>query len=506
MTQRVVSVWLPHWQTDRLERQKQSGAPREPLVLYLPEKGGDRVVALNREAEKQGLKKGKLLTDSKAVLPSLQALPADPLNAALDLEKLARWCVRFAPWISVDEPDGLWMDVTGVPHLFGGELKFLQHLKQHFNRLKLNARIAIADTPGAAWPFARFSRDVLSCIPSGQQKQLGYHLPVQALRITGQQAGQLYRLGLRKLGQLYDISAHNFRPRFGKLLIQRLEQFLYPSRETLSPLIPEPDYCSSFGLPEPVSRIEDIRASADLLIKRVCKQLMKDGKGASIFTLILHGVDGSCDTVIIRTSEATKSDDHVRHLFKERLNSLENSFSKTPEIDAFSLYADEVSALKTKQSDLAGKNTDNSGLPHLIDRLSARLGSKAVRKYSIEERHIPEKTVQTVSPNEAIKPASLPDGKRPILLFSRPEMIRAISEVPDYPPRRFEWRYRTYHVTKAEGPERISPEWWQSSSKFLTRDYYTVEDETGARFWLFREGLFLRETQSPQWFIHGVFS
>ena len=39
-----------------------------------------------------------------------------------------------------------------------------------------------------------------------------------------------------------------------------------------------------------------------------------------------------------------------------------------------------------------------------------------------------------------------------------------------------------------------------------TRDYYLVEDEAGRRFWLYREGLYGRETAAPRWFVHGLFA
>ena len=38
----------------------------------------------------------------------------------------------------------------------------------------------------------------------------------------------------------------------------------------------------------------------------------------------------------------------------------------------------------------------------------------------------------------------------------------------------------------------------------LTRDYFRVEDAAGHRFWLFREGLYGRETAAPRWYLHGV--
>jgi protein ImuB len=39
-----------------------------------------------------------------------------------------------------------------------------------------------------------------------------------------------------------------------------------------------------------------------------------------------------------------------------------------------------------------------------------------------------------------------------------------------------------------------------------TRDYYLVEDLAGHRFWLYREGLYGRETVNAQWYVHGLFA
>ena len=33
----------------------------------------------------------------------------------------------------------------------------------------------------------------------------------------------------------------------------------------------------------------------------------------------------------------------------------------------------------------------------------------------------------------------------------------------------------------------------------------TLIDETGHRFWLYRDGLYLTETTAPQWYMHGIF-
>jgi protein ImuB len=112
--------------------------------------------------------------------------------------------------------------------------------------------------------------------------------------------------------------------------------------------------------------------------------------------------------------------------------------------------------------------------------------------------------------------------------------------VPDGPPARFRWRRVLHEVAAAEGPERIALEWWRDaranfiaeesefalagleSSHFLqrtgshfagqcstgcalTRDYFRIETRAGLRVWLYREGLYGRETTQPRWFLHGLF-
>jgi protein ImuB len=60
-------------------------------------------------------------------------------------------------------------------------------------------------------------------------------------------------------------------------------------------------------------------------------------------------------------------------------------------------------------------------------------------------------------------------------------------------------------VARAEGPERIAPEWWLDDGETRTRDYFRVEDMEGRRFWLYRQGLY-GEAEAPRWFMQGMFA
>ena len=113
--------------------------------------------------------------------------------------------------------------------------------------------------------------------------------------------------------------------------------------------------------------------------------------------------------------------------------------------------------------------------------------------------------------NEARASWPEPEQKtRPLLLLPRAEPTEVIALVPDGPPRRFRWRGVTYEVAGSEGPERIGAEWWRQHdghrSPGPTRDYYLVEDAAGHLFWLYREGIYERETAAARWFVHGLFA
>ncbi|MEJ1159851.1 hypothetical protein [Prosthecomicrobium sp. N25] len=60
----------------------------------------------------------------------------------------------------------------------------------------------------------------------------------------------------------------------------------------------------------------------------------------------------------------------------------------------------------------------------------------------------------------------------------------------------------------APDPDRtlIEPDALPPGTPGLTRDYFRVEDRAGRRFWVFREGLYGRETARPRWFVQGIFA
>ena len=61
------------------------------------------------------------LADARAICPDLITRPADLAHETAALASLRRWASRYAPMVATDGSDGLMADISGVPHLFGGE-------------------------------------------------------------------------------------------------------------------------------------------------------------------------------------------------------------------------------------------------------------------------------------------------------------------------------------------------------------------------------------------------
>ena len=85
-----------------------------------------------------GIAVGRSVSDALALESRLLVVAADPAADRLALAGLADWCGRYTPQVALDPmggsmgdgmgDGGLWLDVTGCAHLFGGEAALLADL------------------------------------------------------------------------------------------------------------------------------------------------------------------------------------------------------------------------------------------------------------------------------------------------------------------------------------------------------------------------------------------
>ncbi len=462
-----------------------------------------------------GLATGDLLADARAKAGFLQVRDADPAADDAALRRLALWATRYtptaSPWNEENGADGFFLDITGAAHLFGGEEKLLADLASRLRKnFGLSARLAVADTPGAAWALSRFHKTPAFVLPSGQEAAALAPLPIAALRLVPDTRAALRRLGFKTVGMLLDKPRAPFAARFPTELLRRVDQALGRIDEPLLPIVAPPVYHSLRYLIEPIFTHEAIIAHANRLMQTLVHVLTRDDVGARALRLCLYNVDGAVETIDIGLTLPTRDVAHVARLIALKLEALAAACDAGFGFEAIGLAVTCAAPMPARQTEFTSASEDGDRTERcavLIDALRQRLGPASVRRFEPVARHLPERA-EMLPPIDGEATAWPEEQKpRPLLLLPHAEPAEDVTAlVPDGPPRRFSWRGVTYDVTGAQGPERIGAEWWRHREPKPTRDYYLVEDAGGHRFWLFREGLYGRETTAARWFVHGLFA
>ena len=535
-TRRYCAIFLPLLSADTWLRNHPGQLG--PRAFVARDKGAMRIMAVDEMAEALGITPGMALADARARLPDLQTTPYDAAGDARWLEEIADSCDRFTPSIALDPPDGLTLDITGCAHLWGGEAGLMSALAAHLVQLGLTLRLALAETPDKARALARHGGDMLRVgrkisprnlnetglgyQPQPEQAAATSHatpldvldLPVDALGLAEDKITALRRAGLRTLDDLAMRPRAPLAARFGQATVARLARILGEDDARITPRRVPPDISVTQRFAEPVGHSDILRATLHELAGEAGQQLAQRGQGARAFLLMLFRSDSQVQRLAIATGQPTRDPDLVLRLFQERIETLADPLDPGFGYDLIRLDISETDPLGADQLGLTGKDNPARSINLLTDRLSVRLGAERIRRFAAADSHIPECAGFTVPVARPVLPladhgGTLEAGEpplRPMHLMDPPQIVQVIAEVPDGPPRRFRWRRQVHDITAYEGPERLSAEWWKRrDGAGLTRDYYRVEDSAGRRFWLFRHGLYEREKDKPDWYLHGLF-
>lgn len=486
------------------------------------DRNAQRIAALDERAEALRLKRGMGIADARAMHPAIDIVEADPEADRRLLEGLADWCDRYTPLVAIDGADGLFLDVTGCTHLFGGERAMQDEILVRFLEQGFDVRAGLAATPGAAWAAAHFHGDRI--VAGGEEETLLAPLPLAALRIEPGTRASLESVGLRTAGAVMAAPRAPLARRFGAGLLLRLDQALGRLDEAVSPRLPVAPLSVERHLAEPVVLTDDIERLVSRLATALKGDLERRGEGARALALLLFRVDGAVSRIAVGTSRPLREPSLIRRLFHERLAALEQDIDAGYGFDLVRLSVLSAAAFDMQQADLSGEvNDDDADIALFADRVRARLGEASVLRPVIVESHLPERAVTIVPfseapqrraplkrPERTVPPVTIYPPERPIRLFSSPEPIEVpATEMPEGPPMNFRWRRALYRVARAEGPERIAAEWWRrlpGEEEAPTRDYFRIEDSDGRRYWLYRQGLYGASDTPPRWFMHGVFA
>ena len=473
-------------------------------------KSAMRLAAVDETAEAEGLTPGMTLADARARTPQVAVAKADPEADLALLARLGEVCRRYTPAVALHVPDGLDLDLTGCAELFGGEERLLELIGERMRRAHLSLRAALADTPAQAYGLARFGAGGVT--PQGAGEAAMAALPVAALRLDPQSCEVLRGLGLHRVDQILRLPRAALARRLGEAALDRLDE---ASGRRAGPLDLQSErlvFRAERRLFEPVCEPQAVLVVVGDLACDLAAQLEGRGLGGRRFGLELFRLDGAVKRLIVAAGRPLRAPEGICALFVERLAGLNEGLEADFGFDHLRLTAEIVEAAAPKALDLLQASGSGSGLGDLADRIAARSGAR-MRRLKPGDAHAPEQAEIAVSAGASVDWGhEVPlrcDGAplRPARLFQPPQPIEVgAAEVPEGPPAGFTWRRVRRKVVRAEGPERIEPEWGSGHPLAEVRDYYRVEDEAGRRYWVFREGRYdLTPPVAPRWYIHGLF-
>ena len=482
--------------------------PEAPLIL----KGSDGrrriVAAADHAALAAGLRTGMPLAKAQALVEGLVIHDADPDADQDGLEKLAQWALRtYSPIVAADAPDGIVMNIAGAAHLHGGEKPLLDGLLRALTDKGIEARLAVADTWGAAHAVARFGArhgaGSVTIVPPGEGTRLLPRLSIAALRLPGNTIDSLYVLGFETIGELAAQPRAPLVHRFGPQLGRRLDQMFGRVEEPVDP-IPLPEvvevrrhFADPIGAPETIARYTGKLAS------QLCDALEARGLGARQADLIFTRTDNRVEAIRVGMARPMRDVKRLTRLLCDQIETVDPGFG----IDRMRLAATVAEPLILHQ--VSTTDDDAPDIAGLIDILSNRIGAEHIYRMAAVESDVPERSVRRLSPllpgNAVDWPSHWP---RPVRLLAQPEEITAVAQIPDHPPAAITWRGSRFRVMRADGPERIFGEWWRRPAELVAvRDYFRVEIETGERLWLYRSGDGEHDcTGDLKWFVHGLFA
>ncbi len=480
-------------------------------MVIARDRGALKLADCDMAAMALGLSPGMTLADARARIPDLVALEARPEADRAFLERLAAYCDRFTPMVALDPPHGLVLDITGCSRLFS-QAGLLRLMAGRLSSAGFTVRAAFAGTPEAARAVARFGAGGI-VPPGGEEEAVGL-LPTAALELPGDILVALSRAGLKTVADVAERAPAALTARFGAALAARLARILGREDIRITPLRPVPDCVVEQHFPEPLLDVAGLETVVARLLSEAASVLERRGMGGRAFEISFFRSDGAVRRLTLETGQPSRDTTALLRLWRERVETLADPIDPGFGFDAVKLAVSVCEPLTNVQTSLDGHASDDDAVAALVDRLVTRFGRDKILRFIAQDTHDPRREARavpvTITPHAPALAwptleANAPPA-RPLHLFDPPQPVETLAEVPDGPPLRFRWRRVLHEIARAEGPERIAPEWWRDGPQPPIRDYYRVEDAEGHRFWLFRAGLYEGGGEQPRWFLHGLFA
>ena len=520
-----------------------------------------RLRAVSLAAGRAGIRAGMTLPEAQARCAALDVRAWDDHVVNDAVLAVTTAFLAASPQVTPVQgaPGMWWIGATGFDAL-GGENVLARALLSIAQRWHPDARVAIANSCVAAraatWAPQARSRvvrerdplalpDGITCIPSGQCATYLAPAPLGLVPMDDELRDALRALGLRTVGALASLAPGDIERRWGAegLTAWRLAQGDDARRPGLVRV--EATRSTSVELPAAVESTAPVLFVLRAQLERLVRELVDDGRAAAAvsITLVLDagrqwpleevgGDDAPRETVdassllsipqrsITREVRPARPLARLEPLFDQCRALLERWVIPAP-IIGVTVGIPATAPLAADQGDLLVPSWRDAAMnaESVFARLRAALdpdnaGDVVVRAVA-GDAHKPEATGQWASA-DAMAQASAPvpvtssgitdddthaNAHAPAVLrlLDTPEVVDV--EAPRGVPTAVWWRGRRLSIAHADGPERLSGDWWRADA--FARDYWRCDAEDEGELLVYGESAANTITAPVRWFVQG---
>jgi len=465
-----------------------------PIVLV----DGSRVRAATAAAVRRGVRPGMTLAQARAACEPLDILPWDDAALARETARASAAFLTASPQVTpVSDAPGLWwIGAQGFDGL-GGEGALATLLLALARAWHPRARVAVADTAVAAraatWS-ARTTKAPLHVAPGEDARYLAA-VPLALLPMDEELRATLVALGLRTIGAFAALAPQDVERRWGAegLTAWRLACGDDPRRATL--LRPDDPHVVVHELPALVPTTEPLLFVVRAALDRLVRALAAEGRAVAVVALTLT-CDGERPRRVTREVRPAAPVARAAPLF-ERCRALLDAWPLDGPVRAVEVRIARATTAPAEQGDLLTPGwRDPAAAEAALARLRAAFGTTAVVRPGTRDAHAPERAgfweaIETVAPPTPIEAVPTPVARRRL---DPPEAIAVTTDAAGA-PQEIRWRGDRLRLARAEGPERLSGDWWQPIP--YARDYWRCRGVAAA------PGTLLCYRDATGWWLQG---
>lgn len=538
-SRRILAIFLPHLlseivqssQFSLTQRDRVAPAPQGIVVVDSVDEvvtPQTRLTSACPRAVRAGVCAGQSIIEACAMIAHLQI---ELVEKALINERLiavAESVQAYGSTVSWNSQNTVYLDVSGVSHLFGGEENLADEVQEQVRLLGHVARVVIANGPQIARAVAQYTPGRSRIVPSEEAKSCVQDLPLSVLPLDEEGLSWFNRLGLLTVGQLASLPPSSLSSRLGPFA-QKILLFLEGVDETpLTPGIFPAILTEEIDWEEPALGLPPLLFALRGLVSKLSTRLIGRGEACSLIEVTLkhdpaiarhRGVLSQSELLFELSSPLFQKTD-LERIIKTRLErhklaapsvglrvKLQNLSPQMMNQLKMSAQRQDPSSPWGVSSKMVG-DAQRQELSLLVAELSADLKKEELGILKIEHSHRPEALSRLIPLFEGSKrrssspllraqplPRPHPLIERMTRLLPEAKMLKIRLRVGEC----IAWGLQLYAIEKVQFIKRLEKvEWWCEQA--ASRDYFWVwlKGPVGSL-----EALFYIERRTQEVFLQG---